>query len=90
MATSSITSAYMRVSVEYQIANGDNAKSRSALHATTSRRGSSARPSLMRRASSRRPAKKTGTNVSVPMQPDSARTEALPVPKTRIQPCRSR
>ncbi len=42
MATSSITSAYMRVSVEYQIANGDNAKSRSALHATTSRRGSSA------------------------------------------------
>ena len=74
-------SAYIRASVEYRIANGESARSSSALHATTSGLSAGASPSRRRRSSRRRPMNHIGTSVRVPATPDSARTAVGPDPE---------
>ena len=69
----------MRVSVEYRIANGDDATTSTAPQATQRRRDGSGPPS-------RRPARYASGSIATPSTPDSARTATSLEPKTRIQP----
>jgi hypothetical protein len=74
---------YMRASLEYRIAYGDDATIRTALHATQRRRTGSL-------PASRAPAKYASGSDRIPRTPDSARTAPSLVPKTYIQPWSSR
>ena len=86
--TRSMTSAYMRASVAYRIANGDAASSSTRAHATK-RESGACRPAAVRafvEPPSRVPGRDQRQDAE---QPESARTASLPVPNTSIQMCSS-
>ncbi len=67
-----MTSAYMRASVEYRMANGDVATSRVAAQATV-------------RPPRRLPASQANGNVTRPMTPERDRTAMSEVPNQAVQ-----
>ncbi len=86
--TRSMTSAYMRASVAYRMANGDAESSSTAAQATVWVPGGCS-PAAMRRSSRRRPPYQAGISARTPKSPESERTASLPVPNTDIQTCSS-